>query len=128
MADITFPAYQAGPDVLKTLKDMGDGTHAEVVAFTADSPVTLTGDVVVDTLGALNDAKVTNPDAASATIPALERGQLAQLVAILAKIIAAPATEAKQDDIVTALGDIKTALDTANGLLDDIKTNTTPAP
>ncbi len=83
MADITFTA--AG-GAIKKLKDMGDGTHAEVSAFTADSPVQLTGSVVVDTLGALNDSKVTNPDAASATIPALARGQLSQLVLLLAAI------------------------------------------
>lgn len=79
MADKTIPAYPAGANVLKTLKDMGDGTYAEVVAFTADSPVQLTGDVVVDTFGALNDSKVTDPDAASATIPALLRGILSEL-------------------------------------------------
>jgi hypothetical protein len=41
------------------------------------TPVQLTGDVVVDTLGALDNARETNPDAASATIPALLRGLLA---------------------------------------------------
>jgi hypothetical protein len=81
MADKTIPIYPAGSSVLKTLRDMGDGTYAEVVAFTADSPVQLTGDVVVDTLGALNNAKVTDPDAASATIPALLRGMLDEMQA-----------------------------------------------
>lgn len=85
-----------GSGLLKKLKDLGDGYHAEVVSFDADGNVTLTGDVVVDALGALNDAKVTNPDAASATIPALLRGILAELK-------------------------------TQTTLLDDIKTNTTPA-
>jgi len=59
--------------------DNGDGSFSEKVALNAADPVQLTGDVVVDTLGALNDAKVTNPDAASATIPALLRGILAEL-------------------------------------------------
>lgn len=47
----------------------------------ADTTLSLTGNVVVDTFGALNDAKVTDPDAASATIPALLRGILAELQA-----------------------------------------------
>lgn len=85
MADLTHPVFGANgtgsTDVVKKLKDMGDGTYAEVVAFTADSPVELTGDVVVDTLGALDDAKVTDPDAASATIPALLRGILEEMQA-----------------------------------------------
>lgn len=39
-------------------------------------PVTLTGDVVLDTFGALDNAAENNPDAASATIPSLLRGIL----------------------------------------------------
>lgn len=76
MADLEFDVLSG---VKKKLKDLGDGTHAEVVSFDADGQVTLTGDVVVDTLGALNDAKVTDPDAASATVPALLRGILKAL-------------------------------------------------
>lgn len=78
MADATLGV---GNGLAKKLKDLGDGHHAEVVSFDADGQVELTGDVVVDTLGALNDAKVTDPDAASATIPALLRGILAELKA-----------------------------------------------
>lgn len=40
------------------------------------TPVELTGDVIVDTLGALDDASETDPDAASATLPSLARGQV----------------------------------------------------
>lgn len=43
--------------------------------------IELTGDVIVDTLGALDDAAETDPDAASATIPSLLRGILAELQA-----------------------------------------------
>jgi hypothetical protein len=77
MTDVLFTV--AG-GVSKKLKDMSDGTHAECMTVVGlDGDVTMTGDVVVDTLGALNDAKVTNPDAASATIPALLRGILREL-------------------------------------------------
>lgn len=102
MADITDKNGITGEVLARRFKDMGDGTFAEVTAFTADSPVTLTGDVVVDTLGALNDAKVTDPDSASATIPALLRGILDKL-----------------DQLIT----LQTA---ANSKLDNIVTNTTP--
>lgn len=76
MADVTFPV--AG-SVLKKMKDQGDGSHAEIVAFTADGSVTLTGDVALDTFGALNNTKQTNADAVSATIPALLRGLLSRV-------------------------------------------------
>lgn len=75
MADRMFNSLG---DVPRLLKDMGDGTWAEVVAFAADGSVTLTGDVVVDTFGALDDTPVSDPAAASATIPALLRGILKQ--------------------------------------------------
>lgn len=52
----------------------------------------------VDLGGGLGEAKVHDTDA------------LAQLVLILAKIIAAPATEAKQDTSITALGSLLTEL------------------
>lgn len=58
----------------------------DVNVTNVDTPVELTGDIAVDTWGALDDAKVINPDAASATMPALARGQLKQLVDILAKL------------------------------------------
>jgi len=79
MADVTFAVVGGA---VKRLVDQGDGTHAEAVTIVGvDGDINLTGDVVVDTLGALNDAKVTDPDAASATIPALLRGILAELKA-----------------------------------------------
>lgn len=81
----------------------------EIIAVDPTS-ITLTGDVVVDTFGALDDAKVTNPDAASATIPALARGQLAELVAILAKLSDDPSTETTLATLATetTLGTIAT--------------------
>ena len=112
-----------------------------VALVATDGPVTinLTGAVSVDTLGALNDAKVTNPDAASATLPSLARGQLSELVAILAKLSADPATQTTLAALVSAnhtdlaaiagkLDTIITALGTANGHLATIATNTTPVP
>lgn len=54
-------------------------------------------------LGATTDAAVTNPASAGSSI-ALAKGQLTQLSAILAKIISAPATEAKQDAAATLTG------------------------
>jgi hypothetical protein len=56
-------------------------TNPMPVAFVDSETVNLTGDVVVDTLGALDNSKVTDPDAASATIPALLRGILEELQA-----------------------------------------------
>jgi hypothetical protein len=44
--------------------------------FDPDATITLTGDVVLDTFGALDNTKVVDPDAASATVPALLRGLL----------------------------------------------------
>lgn len=52
-----------------------DGSYRVTVVNT-EAPVSLTGNLVVDTLGAVDDTKVTDPDAASATIPALLRGLL----------------------------------------------------
>jgi hypothetical protein len=63
--------------VTKKFRDMGDGTFAEVMSLGASgASVTLTGSVVLDTFGTLSDAEVTDPAAASATIPALLRGIL----------------------------------------------------
>lgn len=90
MADVTFGV--AG-GVVKKLKDMGDGSHAEITAFTAASPVELTGDVVVDTLGALNNSAESNPAAASATIPSLLRGILLALSATEYETVAASQTD-----------------------------------
>ena len=77
MADFSVPLDGHFP-FTKLLRDLGGGNYAQVVALALDAPVTLTGNVVLDTFGALNDAKETDPDAASATIPALLRGQLAE--------------------------------------------------
>ncbi len=66
--------------VLKLLKDLGEGIYVDAVTVVGlDTPVELTGDVVVDTLGALDDSKELDPDAGSATLPALARGQLSDL-------------------------------------------------
>jgi hypothetical protein len=91
--------------VLEKYVDIGGGAHAPGVAIVgADTDVTLTGDMVVDTLGALNDSAVVNPAAASATIPALMRGELTELLALVARI-----------------GEVQ-ASPTANTLLDRLKT------
>jgi hypothetical protein len=78
MADVTFPV--AG-GATKRLRDMGDGTWAEVVVIGGDEvPITLTGDLVVDTLGTLGDDPESDPAAASATIPSILRGLLKEAV------------------------------------------------
>jgi hypothetical protein len=64
------------------------------------SPVELTGDIMVDTFGALDDAKVTDPDAASATIPALLRGNLTKLNELKALI----GTASDDENDVTVIG------------------------
>jgi hypothetical protein len=85
MADISLPI---GNGLLKKLLDIGGGYHAEVVALGGfEGDVTITGDAVVDTtalealIGPLNASAQSNPAAASATLLALTRGILAQLVA-----------------------------------------------
>lgn len=85
MADILF-AVAGG--AIKRLIDQGDGTWAEGVTIVGlDTPVQITGDAVVDTaalealFGPLNAAKVTDPDAASATLLALLRGILEEMQA-----------------------------------------------
>ncbi len=75
MADQVKNAIQ-GQMLPRLFRDNGDGTFSEVIGFPDDAAITLTGDIVVDTLGALNDAKETNPSAPSATIPSLLRGLL----------------------------------------------------
>lgn len=86
MTDITF---EVAGGAIKRLLDIGDGTHAEVVAIGGlDGDVVITGDANVDTsalealVGALNDSAEENPAAASATLLALLRGILAQQVAM----------------------------------------------
>lgn len=54
----------------------GDLATLNVNVTNVSTPVELTGDVMVDTFGALDDAAEADPDAASATIPALLRGSL----------------------------------------------------
>lgn len=85
MADIALPV---GNGLLKKMHDLGDGHHAEVVALGGfEGDVTITGDAVVDTtalealVGPLDATAEDDPDAASATVAALLRGILAQLVA-----------------------------------------------
>src|SRR5438105_8368871 len=78
MPDIKQPLAGAFP-ANEVFRDIGGGNFAKVVAFAAADPVQLTGDVVVDTLGALGDAAVTDPAAGSATIPALLRGLISAL-------------------------------------------------
>ena len=50
-----------------------------------EGDINLTGDVIVDTFGTLADAAETDPDAASATIPALLRGILSQNAMIISQ-------------------------------------------
>lgn len=84
MADIDFPVLNG---VVKKLLDIGDGYHAEVVAIGGlEGDVVISGDAVVDTaalealVGPVDATAEENPAAASATLLALLRGILAQLV------------------------------------------------
>jgi len=77
-----------------TVNQGGDENPVPVKVVEADGDVVLSGDVIVDTLGALDDAAESDPDAASATIPALLRGILAELQAMSALL----------DDIKTNTG------------------------
>ena len=73
--------------------------------------------------GAATEATLASVLAKIITAPATEAKQDTAITAlgdILAKIIAAPATEAKQDDIITALGDLSTAQ--ARAIIDVVKT------
>lgn len=65
-----------------------DANPVPVAVVEADGDINLTGDVIVDTLGALDDSAEMDPDAASATIPALLRGILSQNEAIIALLTA----------------------------------------
>lgn len=85
MADIDFPVLNG---VKKKLLDIGDGYHAEVVAIGGlEGDVVISGDAVVDTsalealVGAVDETAESDPDAESATLLALLRGILGQLVA-----------------------------------------------
>jgi len=76
---ITLFDYKGHKVKLRT--GAADADDIVSLLVTVDDPVVLTGDIVVDTLGALNDSSEVDPAAASATIPALLRGQLATLLA-----------------------------------------------
>lgn len=100
MADIEVPLGGQYP-AKRVFRDLGGGAYAEVVSIGGlDGDITLTGDIVVDTLGALNNAKETNPDAASATIPSLLRGMLAALSATDYETVAA----SQPDQVMGATG------------------------
>lgn len=93
------------------------GKLAEDVAIvSSDAEITLTGDVVVDTLGALDDAAVTDPDSGSATIPALLRGLLTNQETLIAAIGDAedeandPTVIGLLKQIIVKLGDVETAV------------------
>lgn len=105
--------------VNKRLQEIDTGVYADVVAIGGvEGDITLTGDLVVDTLGALNNAKVVDPDAVSATLPALTRGQLTQLLTMVTRLTA----------IATAIGVAGDAAgaNTVIGQLKQIAINTTP--
>lgn len=124
MADIIANDL-AGNDQKRRFRDQSDGTYAEVVALGVEAPITLTGDLVVDTLGALNNAKVTNPDAASATIPALLRGILAE-ADVLGSLAGAKVTDpdAASATVAALLRGILAELQAHTALLTTIAANT----
>lgn len=101
MADLPFPVLGG---VFKKLLDIGDGYHAEVVAIGGlEGDVVISGDAVVDTsalealVGPLDAAAENDPDAASATLLALLRGILGELVAANALLTTIAANTAPQD-------------------------------
>lgn len=71
--------------------------------------ITLTGDISVDTWGALNNAAVNDPDAASATVPSLLRGILEAFAAEYETVAASQTAQ--------ALGATGATGDTLRGLL-----------
>jgi hypothetical protein len=75
MADTT---YKVAGGVSKALKDIGGGAHAEHKALVG--VVELTGDLTIDTLGALTASKTTDVDT-DATLASLLRGTLDELQA-----------------------------------------------
>lgn len=99
-----------------------------VTIVNAETPVELTGDLVVDTLGALTDDAEVDPDAVSATIPSILRGSLTQQLAILAKLDD-PATETTLATLGTeaTLADVKTATEALATALADPASETTLA-
>lgn len=84
MADLDYPVLNG---VVKKLLDIGGGYHAEVVAIGGlEGDVVISGDANVDTsalealVGPVDASAESDPDAASATLLALLRGILGQLV------------------------------------------------
>lgn len=61
-----------------TVVQGSDAAAVPVSVVGANGDIVLSGDIIVDTFGALDDGPETDPDAASATIPSLLRGIIAQ--------------------------------------------------
>ncbi len=126
--------------VKKRLQEIDTGVYANVVAVGGvEGDITLTGDLVVDTLGTLGDSSETDSDAVSATIPALLRGQLAHISDILTASETLAGTVFKgtltvnDNNATSALSDLLTAIGNASdsagdptviGLLKQIAENT----
>ncbi len=93
--------------VVKQLAEIGEGVYADVVSIGgAEGDINLNGDVIVDTLGALDDSKELDPDAGSATLPALARGQLSDLndiVTATQQVASTVSNIAKQWSVQTAV-------------------------
>lgn len=73
----------------------GSDSPVPVSVVETEGDINLTGDVIVDTFGTLADAAETDPEAASATIPALLRGvleQQAEMIVLLTTIVANTST------------------------------------
>lgn len=73
--------------------------RVEIVS--SEEEITLSGDVVLDTFGALDDASETNPDAASATMASLLRGTVEKVTDTEAAVAA---LEGKVDDLIALVG------------------------
>lgn len=84
----------------------GDGVSSPVVV---GNPLPITGTVSVDTSALATSAKQDTGNGSLATIAGKDFATQTTLAALLAKIIAAPATEAKQDVTHTRLGDVTEA-------------------
>lgn len=92
-------AVGTGMRILRPMVEVDTDTYAPGMAVVGvDTTITLTGDLVVNTLGDLDDAKVVDPDAASATIPALLRGALVQHLATVTAVEAAASVLGAVDD------------------------------
>jgi uncharacterized membrane protein len=99
------------PDVIPIGPDgavYGPDNPMPVEVHGAAEPITITvesGSITADTLGELNDAAVTDPDAASATMPALLRGILENQVSLIA-LIGADDDEAGDPTVIGLLKQI----------------------